>query len=42
LLRASRTMDLRNSLLTVHDWKKLTELGEFNPNYLSLKKPSRL
>ena len=42
LLRATRTMELRNGLLTVHDWKKLTELGEFDPSYLSLKKPSRL
>jgi CRP-like cAMP-binding protein len=41
-LRATRTMELRNGLLTVHDWNKLTELGDFDPSYLSLKKPSRL
>jgi hypothetical protein len=28
--------------LTVRDWKQLAELGEFDPNYLHLKRPSRL
>jgi CRP-like cAMP-binding protein len=39
-LRASRTMDFRNSKLTVQNWRKLAQLGEFNPRYLHLKKIS--
>jgi CRP-like cAMP-binding protein len=42
LLRATKTMDLRNGSLNVHDWKALTEIGDFDPSYLNLKKPSRL
>lgn len=38
-LRVSRTMDFRNSTLTVQNWRKLTQIGEFNPRYLHLKKP---
>jgi CRP-like cAMP-binding protein len=37
-LRASRTMDFRNGLLTVHDWPKLCALGQFDPGYLHLKR----
>ena len=36
------TMELRNGILTIKDWKKLTELGEFDPSYLNLRRPSRL
>jgi CRP-like cAMP-binding protein len=41
-LRRSRAMDFGNGLLIVHDWKRLTELGEFDSNYLHLKRPSRM
>jgi len=37
-LRTSRTMDFRNSTLTVQNWRKLVQIGEFNPRYLHLKK----
>ena len=41
-LRRTETMEFRNAELTVHDWKKLVELGDFDPNYLHLKRPSRM
>jgi biotin operon repressor len=41
-LRRTGAMEFRNGQLTVHDWKRLVELGDFNPNYLHLKRPSRL
>ena len=41
-LRRTRAMEFRNGNLTVLDWKKLTEVGDFDPNYLNLKKPARL
>lgn len=41
-LRRTGAMELRAGTLTVHDWKALTDIGEFDPSYLNLKKPSRL
>jgi CRP-like cAMP-binding protein len=41
-LRNSRAMDLRGGELHVHDWSRLMRLGDFNPSYLHLRKPSRL
>lgn len=41
-LRRTGAMDLRNGTLIVNDWRQLTEIGEFDPSYLNLKKPSRL
>jgi CRP-like cAMP-binding protein len=41
-LRRSGAMEFRNAELTVFDWKKLVELGDFDPNYLHLKRPSRM
>ena len=38
-LRVSRTADLRKGTLLVQNWKRLTEIGGFNPGYLHLKKP---
>lgn len=38
-LRVSRMMDFQRGLLQVSDWKGLTELAQFNPGYLHLKKP---
>jgi hypothetical protein len=35
-------MDLRGGHLHVHDWRRMCELGEFDPAYLHLRKPSRL
>ena len=40
-LRDSRAMDFRSGLLTVYDWPKLCEIGQFDPSYLHLKRPSR-
>jgi CRP-like cAMP-binding protein len=42
VLRRTGAMEFRHGVLTVFDWKKLTELGDFDPNYLNLKKPARL
>jgi CRP-like cAMP-binding protein len=39
MLRVSNTMDFRHSVLTVQNWRKLAQIGQFNPNYLHLKKP---
>lgn len=41
-LRRTGTMEFRNGELTVHDWKALVELGDFDPSYLHLKRPSRM
>ena len=40
-LRASATMDFRDGELVVMQWRELSRLGDFNPGYLHLKKPSR-
>jgi CRP-like cAMP-binding protein len=41
-LRGTGAMEFRNGELTVFDWKQLVELGDFDPTYLHLKRPSRL
>jgi CRP-like cAMP-binding protein len=41
-LRATGAFDFRNRELTVFDWKKLVEIGEFDSTYLHLKRPSRM
>ncbi|MGJ4930210.1 Crp/Fnr family transcriptional regulator [Bradyrhizobium sp. HKCCYLS2038] len=40
-LRASRAADFRSGTLSVHNWSRLCALGEFDPNYLHLKKQPR-
>ena len=40
-LRAAGLVELGRSKLTVPDWDKLTEAGEFNPAYLHLKHPEQ-
>jgi CRP-like cAMP-binding protein len=42
VLRRTEAMEFRNGELAVLDWKKLVEVGEFDPNYLHLKRPSRM
>jgi CRP-like cAMP-binding protein len=39
-LRASHAMDFQNGELIVKNWWRLTEIGEFDPHYLHLKKPA--
>lgn len=41
-LRRTKVVDLYSDQLFVRDWAKMALLGEFNPNYLHLRKPSRL
>ena len=41
-LRRTGSMEFRNGELTVRDWKKLAEAGDFDPGYLHLKRPARL
>ena len=41
-LRRTGAMDLKDGTLHVRDWRRTSELGQFNPSYLHLKKPSRL
>lgn len=41
-LRRTGAMEFRNGELTVLDWRQLAELGDFDPGYLHLKRPSRL
>lgn len=41
-LRRTGAMDFRQGMLSVLDWKRLVEIGEFDPAYLSLKRPHRL
>ncbi|XIA63307.1 Crp/Fnr family transcriptional regulator [Bradyrhizobium sp. TZ2] len=38
-LRASRAVDFRNGEVVVRNWRRLAEIGQFNPRYLHLKKP---
>jgi CRP-like cAMP-binding protein len=38
-LRATRWVDFQKGTLVVRNWKRLAELGQFNPGYLHLKKP---
>jgi CRP-like cAMP-binding protein len=39
-LRASRAMDFQNGDLIVKNWRRLAEIGQFDPHYLHLKKPA--
>lgn len=39
-LRASDTMDFRDGELTVLRWRELQQLGDFNTDYLHMKKPA--
>ena len=41
-LRRTNAMEFRNGELTVRDWKRLTEIGEFDAAYLHLPVPARL
>jgi CRP-like cAMP-binding protein len=38
-LRASHSVDFQKGVLVVRNWKRLAEIGQFNPGYLHLKKP---
>jgi CRP-like cAMP-binding protein len=38
-LRGSRAVDLQKGELVVRNWRRLAEVGQFNPGYLHLKKP---
>ena len=37
-LRRARLMEFRHGILTVKDWKRLVAAGDFNPDYLHLKR----
>jgi len=41
-LRRTGAMEFRNGELTIFDWKTLTEVGDFDPGYLHLTRPSRM
>ena len=41
-LRRTSAMEFRNGILTVRDWKRLTEIGEFDSAYLHLPVPAHL
>ena len=41
-LRRTSAMEFRNGALTVHDWKRLADTGEFDPSYLHIGVPARL
>ena len=36
-LRTEGLITLRDRLLIIHDWKRLSEAAEFDPTYLHLK-----
>ena len=38
-LRVSQTVDFQRGEIEVKDWKRLTEVSQFDPAYLHLKKP---
>jgi CRP-like cAMP-binding protein len=39
-LRASGCVELRSARLHIRKWNRLVKLGDFNPDYLHLRKPS--
>jgi len=41
-LRRTGTVDFREGVLTVRNWRKLTEIGEFDPGYLHLTRQNRI
>jgi CRP-like cAMP-binding protein len=41
-LRKTKALSFDNGVLQVKNWKKLAEIGDFNPTYLHLKKPTGL
>jgi CRP-like cAMP-binding protein len=41
-LRRTGAMEFRNGELTVRDWKRLIDIGEFEPTYLHIRGPIRL
>ena len=41
-LRRTGATEFRNGVLTVRDWKRLTQIGEFDFAYLHLPVPARL
>ena len=41
-LRKTKTVDFENGVLHVRKWDELTEIGDFNPAYLHLKKPQKI
>jgi CRP-like cAMP-binding protein len=41
-LRRTNAMEFRNGVLTVHDWKRLAGIGEFDAGYLQMAEPSEL
>jgi hypothetical protein len=38
-LRGSRAADFQKGEIVVRSWRRLVELGQFNPGYLHLRKP---
>jgi hypothetical protein len=41
-LRRTGAMEFRNGQLTVRDWKRLADIGEFDPTYLHIRATVRL
>jgi CRP-like cAMP-binding protein len=41
-LRRAKLIELRSGELTIRDWKRLAAVGDFNPEYLHLKRPVRI
>jgi hypothetical protein len=41
-LRTTGSVDFRDGVLTIKNWDKLVQIGEFDPRYLHLKKVSAL
>jgi CRP-like cAMP-binding protein len=41
-LRKTKAVEFKNGLLTVKNWSDLVKIGDFNSNYLHLKKPHKI
>ena len=41
-LRRTNAMEFRNGQLSVRDWKRLMDIGEFDPTYLHIRASPRL
>jgi CRP-like cAMP-binding protein len=41
-LRGSRAVDFQHGGLIVRNWRRLAEIGEFDPHYLHLKRPASM
>jgi Crp-like helix-turn-helix domain len=40
-LRKTGALQFRNGQMTVNDWSRLAQIGQFDPGYLHIRRPVR-